>query len=85
MKSVIVIPTYNELHNIQKLVVRIFENYPLMHLIIVDDNSPDGTGEMADHLAEKYPSLQVIHRPGKAGLGSAYIIGFKKAFRKRRI
>lgn len=79
MKSVIVIPTYNEAHNIQKLVVRIFENYPQVHLIIVDDNSPDGTGEMADLLAEQYPSLQVIHRPGKAGLGSAYVIGFKKA------
>ena len=79
MKSVIVIPTYNEARNIQKLVVRIFENYPQMHLIIVDDNSPDGTGEMADQLAEQYPSLQVIHRPGKAGLGSAYVIGFKKA------
>ena len=79
MKSIIVIPTYNEAHNIQKLVVRIFENYPQMHLIIVDDNSPDGTGEMADLLAEQYPTLQVIHRPYKAGLGSAYIIGFKRA------
>jgi dolichol-phosphate mannosyltransferase len=79
LKSVIVIPTYNEAHNIQKLVVRIFENYPHVHFIIVDDNSPDGTGEMADLLAEQYPSLQVIHRPFKAGLGSAYITGFKKA------
>jgi len=50
-----------------------------MHLIIVDDNSPDGTGEMADLLAEQYLTLQIIHRPYKAGLGSAYIIGFKKA------
>ena len=50
-----------------------------MHLTIVDDNSPDGTGEIADLLTEQYPSLQVIHRPGKAGLGSAYIAGFKQA------
>ena len=83
MKSVIILPTYNEAHNIQKLVVRIFENYPLIHLIIVDDNSPDGTGEIADHLAEQYPSIQVIHRPRKAGLGSAYILGFKKALSEK--
>jgi dolichol-phosphate mannosyltransferase len=79
LKSVIVLPTYNEAHNIKKLVAWIFENYPQVHIIIVDDNSPDGTGEVADHLAEQYPSLQVIHRPDKAGLGSAYIAGFKKA------
>ena len=79
MKSVIVLPTYNEANNLQKLVVRIFQDYPQIHLIIVDDNSPDGTGAMADRLAEQYPSIQVIHRPGKAGLGSAYIIGFKRA------
>ena len=79
MKSVIVIPTYNEAENIHELVTKILENHPQMQLIVVDDNSPDGTGKVADRLAEQNPAIGVIHRPAKAGLGSAYIAGFKKA------
>jgi dolichol-phosphate mannosyltransferase len=80
MKTVIVIPTYNEKNNLARLVEEIFslaiEN---LSVIVVDDNSPDGTGVLADELAGAMPRLAVIHRAGKGGLGSAYIAGFKAA------
>lgn len=81
MRTTIVIPTYNEAENLPKLAAAIFE-LPLndIHLLVVDDNSPDGTGELADELADRYPSrLSVLHRPGKMGLGTAYIQGFIRA------
>ncbi len=86
-KIFICIPTYNEKENIKKLVEKIFnlnlqfsikEN---LKLVIIDDNSPDGTGKIADKLAKKY-SIKVIHRKRKLGLGSAYIVGFKYALEK---
>lgn len=79
MKPVIVIPTYNEAGNIELLFETIIALHPHMHVIIVDDNSPDNTGEIADTLSDQYPSVNVIHRPQKLGLGSAYIEGFKLA------
>jgi dolichol-phosphate mannosyltransferase len=79
----IVLPTYNERENIELLVPKILdvfkENNLRGELIIVDDNSPDGTGELADTLAKKVPNITVIHRKVKSGLGSAYKAGFKKA------
>ncbi len=75
------IPTYNEKDNIENLVKAIFGlNVERLKVVIIDDNSPDGTGEIADKLAENYP-VKVIHREGKLGLGSAYIAGFKYALR----
>jgi dolichol-phosphate mannosyltransferase len=79
MKPYIVIPTYNEAENIEKLVETIFDLYKTFNIIIVDDNSPDGTGKIVDRLSQKYPSVHVIHRPRKEGLGKAYISGFKEA------
>jgi dolichol-phosphate mannosyltransferase len=79
MNIYIVIPTYNEAENIARLTERIFALYPSFHIIIVDDNSPDGTGKIANGLSQKYPRLKVIHRPGKGGLGTAYVRGFKEA------
>jgi len=80
MKKYIIIPTYNEAENIEKLVQQIFNlNILELNIIIVDDNSSDGTGQLVDKLTQQYP-LTVIHRQGKLGLGSAYIAGFKKAF-----
>ncbi|MDD4902560.1 MAG: polyprenol monophosphomannose synthase [Patescibacteria group bacterium] len=80
MKTIIVIPTYNEKNNLAGLVKEIFslamEN---LSVIIVDDNSPDGTGILADNLAEEMAGVEVIHRPIKSGLGSAYVAGFKLA------
>lgn len=79
MKITIVMPTYNEAENLPKMAETLFA-LPLddLNLLIVDDNSTDGTGIIADKLAEQFPGkLSVIHREGKLGLGSAYIHGFK--------
>jgi dolichol-phosphate mannosyltransferase len=77
----VVIPTYNEAENLPKLVSVLFQlPIPGMKILVVDDNSPDGTGEIADRLAEEQRErLRALHRAGKMGLGSAYIQGFKRA------
>lgn len=82
MKPFIVIPTYNEADNLERLVNQIYALHPYSHIIVVDDNSPDGTGEIAERLAKKHPETHVIHRPKKMGLGRAYIDGFKLALSK---
>ena len=79
-RPAVVIPTYNEAENIEALVRHIREHVPTAHIIIVDDNSPDGTGALADALAATDARVHVIHRPGKLGLGTAYVAGFAKAF-----
>ena len=80
MKATVVIPTYNEHDNIQRLVGEILALDPPLGVIIVDDNSPDGTGELADALASQHAGrVHVIHRPAKLGLGTAHIAGFKLA------
>jgi dolichol-phosphate mannosyltransferase len=80
LKSVVVIPTYNEAENLPKMVSALFslpqEN---LNLLIVDDSSPDGTGKIADDLKALNPRIDVMHRQGKLGLGSAYVQGFQKA------
>jgi len=79
----VVIPTYNEAENLPKLVSALF-SLPLqgMRILVVDDNSPDGTGQVADALAESYSgNLSVLHRPGKMGLGTAYVQGFQAALK----
>ena len=65
MKTYIIIPTYNEAENIKNLVDNIFDHYHDINIMIVDDNSPDGTGDIADSLSKKYSSLCVIHRSKK--------------------
>lgn len=79
MNTVVVVPTYNERDNIEQLVAEVFRQGPDIRLLIVDDNSPDGTGEIVDRLASGNPRLKVLHREGKLGLGSAYREGFKVA------
>ncbi len=79
MKYLIVIPTYNEIQNIEKLVQSVLKVAPEPDILIVDDNSPDGTGQFADGLAAKTPRIKVLHREKKLGLGSAYVAGFKYA------
>ncbi len=79
MKITVVIPTYNERQNIESLVKIILAQDERIHVLIVDDNSPDGTGEVADHLAAATERVKVIHRTGKLGLGSAYREGFQVA------
>ena len=80
MKTTFVIPTYNEAENIPKLVKAVLELPVSVNLIIVDDNSPDGSGDLAEQLKKEHPDrIQVLHRKGKLGLGSAYIQGFRQA------
>lgn len=76
----LIIPTYNERGNLESLLQQIFHlGLPGLRVLVVDDHSPDGTGQLADQLAARYPGLQVLHRPGKAGLGTAYVAGFGRA------
>ncbi len=81
MKLTIVLPTYNEAENLPKLVSALFLlPLPDLNLLIVDDHSPDGTGEVAEALRQQYPGqIEVLHRAGKLGLGTAYIQGFGHA------
>jgi dolichol-phosphate mannosyltransferase len=78
-QTLIIIPTYNEGENLPLLLDAIFEVTETVDILVVDDNSPDGTGDLADTRAESDPRVNVIHREGKLGLGTAYIAGFKWA------
>ena len=75
----VVLPTYNERENLENMAAAILEALPEARLLIVDDSSPDGTGEIADTLAAAEPRIQVLHRPAKEGLGVAYREGFRWA------
>jgi dolichol-phosphate mannosyltransferase len=79
MKTLVIIPTYNEHENIGRIVPLVLEKDPSIHVLIVDDNSPDGTGRIADEMANQDDRISVIHRQSKSGLGTAYIRGFKFA------
>jgi len=79
LKAIVVIPTYNERDNIVRLSGEILAQHPDLQILFVDDNSPDGTGKLADELAAENGRISVIHRSGKLGLGSAYRAGFKAA------
>lgn len=78
----IIIPTYNERNNIRVLVERIFALYPAIQVLVVDDNSPDGTGEVVKELQKKYPNLHLKERAGKLGLASAYLETFEEVLRE---
>jgi len=76
----LVLPTYNEAGNVEAFVEAVGDKLPASaRILIVDDNSPDGTGEIADRLAERLPAVSVLHRPRKEGLGPAYVAGFRRA------
>lgn len=77
MKILIVIPTYNECDNIERLLGRILNVDPGIEVLVVDDNSPDGTGQLVESLTKNYPRVHLLKRPGKQGLGPAYIAGFR--------
>lgn len=76
MRSVVVLPTYNEVENLRRFCDRLSKAAPATDLLIVDDDSPDGTGDLADELARENPRITVMHRSGKTGLASAYRDGF---------
>ena len=78
MNITVVTPTYNEAENLPKLVSALFALPLDLRVLVVDDNSPDGTGKIADELAVQDKRLQVLHRPGKLGLRSAYLNAFQQ-------
>jgi len=80
--TLIVMPTYNERENLPRMVAKLLSLPVKVDLLVVDDNSPDGTGKLADELAAKHPEVHVLHRQEKNGLGRAYLAGFKWALEK---
>jgi dolichol-phosphate mannosyltransferase len=76
-QTLIIIPTYNEIDNIERMIETIFSLYPAISLLIIEDGSPDGTADVVKRLQNKYDKLFIIERQGKLGLGTAYITGFK--------
>ena len=81
--TLVIIPTYNEKENINRITTTVLDTSPHVHILFVDDNSPDGTGKMADTLSAKYDRVHVLHRTSKDGLGRAYIAGFKWALERK--
>ena len=79
--TLIIIPTYNEKDNVTPLTEKVLSYPENVHILIVDDNSPDGTGKIADHLSSQNSRIHVLHRNKKQGLGRAYIAGFKWALK----
>jgi dolichol-phosphate mannosyltransferase len=83
MRAIVLVPTYNERANIAELVQKVRQFAPGLHMLIVDDNSPDGTGELADELARQHPDeIFVLHRKQKEGLGKAYVDAFTEVLKK---
>jgi dolichol-phosphate mannosyltransferase len=78
-ETLVILPTYNEIENLESVIGRIRQWAPVADVLIVDDASPDGTGELADRLATDDPGITVMHRSGKAGLGRTYLAGFDYA------
>jgi dolichol-phosphate mannosyltransferase len=78
-RACVVLPTYDERENLPQIVPRILEAAPELDVLVVDDNSPDGTGTLADELAARQPRIHVLHRARKEGLGRAYLAGFAHA------
>jgi len=81
-RGLVVIPTYNEAGNLAALVEQVLAQDARLEILVVDDHSPDGTGQLAEALAQKQPRLRVLHREAKLGLGTAYITGFKWALER---
>jgi dolichol-phosphate mannosyltransferase len=78
-RVLVIVPTYNEAENLELILERLQAAVPEAHALVVDDGSPDGTGELADKLAARDPRVHVVHRTAKAGLGPAYVAGFRWA------
>lgn len=81
-RALVIVPTYNERANIQRLITIVLAQDPRLEVLVVDDNSPDGTGTILDGLAAENSRVHVLHRPGKMGLGTAYVAGFRWALER---
>src|SRR5947208_16933006 len=77
LRTLVCVPTYNEAESLPLLLPRIAAAAPEVEVLVIDDDSPDGTGVLADQLAVRDPRVHVLHRTGKAGLGAAYLAGFQ--------
>ena len=75
-RNLVVIPTYDEIENLESIVTRTLQVHTSLDVLVVDDNSPDGTGALADRIAARTGRVHVLHRAGKEGLGAAYLAGF---------
>ena len=76
-RGLVIIPTYNERENLPRLLPMVLEQDARLDVLVIDDASPDGTGQLADQLASENPRIHVLHRAGKLGLGTAYLAGFQ--------
>jgi dolichol-phosphate mannosyltransferase len=81
-RALVIVPTYNERDNIERLIASALVQDARLDLLVVDDGSPDGTGEIVDAIAERNPRVHVLHRAGKMGLGTAYVAGFRWALER---
>jgi dolichol-phosphate mannosyltransferase len=81
-RALVVIPTYNEAPNLPNIVPQVLAQDPRLEVLVVDDGSPDGTGQIADRLGQENPRVHALHREGKLGLGTAYIAGFRWALER---
>ena len=83
MRGLVILPTYNEIGNLEPLVEKIIRQGEMFHVLVIDDGSPDGTGVLAEELKERYAGrMEVIHRQGKLGLATAYLAGFQYGIAK---
>jgi dolichol-phosphate mannosyltransferase len=78
-RALVIVPTYNERENIARIIDAVLYQDPIIDVLVIDDGSPDGTGQLVDEIAAMNPRVNVIHRAGKMGLGTAYVAGFKWA------
>jgi dolichol-phosphate mannosyltransferase len=81
-RALVIVPTYNERENIERLIATVLAQDASLDILVVDDGSPDGTGEIADRIAEQNPRVHAVHRPKKMGLGTAYLTGFRWALER---
>ncbi len=81
-RALVIVPTYNEGHNIRALISAVLAADPRIDILVVDDNSPDGTGGIVEEIAKGEPRVHVLRRPGKLGLGTAYVDGFRWALKR---
>ena len=81
-RALVIVPTYNERENIERLIATVLAQDASLDILVVDDGSPDGTGEIVDRIAEQNPRVHAVHRPKKMGLGTAYLTGFRWALER---
>ncbi|MFA4941341.1 MAG: polyprenol monophosphomannose synthase [Patescibacteria group bacterium] len=85
MKDLILLPTYNERENVKIIIPEIFTDYPEISILVIDDNSPDGTAEEVENLIPRYPNLSILKRKGKEGLGKAYVDAMQRSKQDKEI